>query len=232
MKIRRSLIRWVAATTTVVGLIVAAAAVPVSTPKAGAAAWAKGLTSADRGYFSDAARFEAMPTEYRLAMFGAMEPEQKAATWRALFARYRQTHRLSAEQDAVLAQAAAVVSPLLFTPERTRAQNDAVEASRLATKAKVGEEAWLYLYKFSSAVSAPSSLPLFERARMAIRTYAPRAFAVEGGACNCYDTSDCSYYQVCGTWDCEPGPAWWGCGPANYYDAHCCYEGARCHIID
>ena len=231
MKIRRSLIRGVAATTTVAGLIVAAAAVPVSTPKAGAAAWANGLTSAERGYFSDAARFEAMPTDYRLALFGAMEPEEQAATWRGLFARYRQTHRLSAEQDAVLAQAAAVVSPLLFTPERTRAQDDAVEASRLAIKAKVGDEAWLYLYKFSSAVSGPSSLPLFERARMAIRTYAPRVFANEW-SCNCYDTSDCSYYQICGSSNCKLYQAWWGCGPDHWCNKICCYEGRDCHEIE
>ena len=230
MKIRRSLVRWVAATTTVVGLIVAAAAIPVSTPKAGAVAWAMGLTSAERGHFSDAARFEAMPTDYRLALFGAMEPEEQAATWRGLFARYRQTHRLTAEQDAVLARAAALVSPTLFTPGRTRAQFEAVTASKLAIKARVGDEAFLYLYKFRSAVYGPSSLPLLEQVRMTIRTHAPLAFAAVWD-CNCYDHSDCSYYQICGSQECHLAPGW-GCGPYDYCVSICCYEGPRCIYVD
>jgi hypothetical protein len=132
----------------------------------------------------------------------------------------------------VLARAAALVSPALFTPKRTTAQNEAVEASRLAIKARVGDEAFLYLYKFRSDVSGPSSLPRLEQVRMAIRTHAPRVFADNAWTCNCYDTSDCSYYQVCGSFECTIYQAWWGCGPLNICDAICCYEGRNCSRID
>ncbi|ANS70623.1 hypothetical protein SLINC_8399 [Streptomyces lincolnensis] len=77
------------------------------------------------------AEFVSYPADYRRAMYGALSASARSDLWVAHFANYRKTHRLSAEQSAVLDDATRL-APQIIAGRRQGATVDGLEEAAVA----------------------------------------------------------------------------------------------------
>lgn len=231
----RSTSRTLAVFTIVVGLLVAAVAIPVQPVRGGARAWAKSLSDSSRLEIVRSGRLQGLPVVYRQALFSELRtPAERAEAWRGVFAAFRQTRTISPQEDRILARAEALISPELFAGRRTAAQRAAIAEVRQEIERRLGNDAMRYLYKsFGPTGDVTTAMPVGERALWAIRTvsdstpYLGRLNAsIRDCYCNRAADNDCSGGQHCRSpQECNEREPWWGCGDADWCDALCSFDG-------
>jgi len=215
--------RTTAVAVTIVGLTLAAAAVPFETAQSGAATWVQSLSRSHRLEYARTDRAAGLPVEYRKAVFKALStPDEQAAFWRGVFAAYRQAHQLSPDQSATLARAEALLSPATFSSSLSGLPSNSVAEVRDAVAAALGSDAARELFVTGGPLrQSSSSLPFAERIRYTLRTHRPAGLTALAGkmvpflqasSCNCASTEDCSYSQGCGRSPYSCSRTSWGCG--------------------
>jgi hypothetical protein len=216
--------RAIAAATTVLGVTLAIAIVPMESAMSGALAWAQGLSATERLEYARPSQLAQLPTEYRRAIFGTLATaEERASFWRDVFASYQNTHVLTHDQLRVLNDAKALMVPSTFAGRSTPTRARAVVEAREAIGRALGPDAVRYLFRTAGpSTHSVSALPFLERMRYTWRTIRPAAYdAIVGRAipplyawtCNCITDDDCHSYQgCCGTVACTPDTWWPKCG--------------------
>jgi len=209
------------------GVLFAIAIAPVESAKSGAALWVHSLSAAQRLEYLRPDRISGLPKPYRMALFATLSTgEERAAFWRGVFSEYRRTHSMSASQVEVVQHVETALTAEMFATKFDETRNRQVAELRQALSAALGPDVERDLV-YSGGSEMTSALPRSELIRYHWRNGRPNQVvalvdSVVPGllawACDCNESSDCSYQQHCpnhGEGDgCEYSD--WGCGPFNW----------------
>jgi hypothetical protein len=196
---------------TLAGLMIAASAIPMSSPRDRATAWAKSLSAAERQMYTQGDRLDRIPAEYRKAVFKTLSTaDERIGFWQSVFTTYRRQHVISAAQDATLKKAEAMI-PVMFRglPAERKKQEAALALVSQEVKLVLGSQGQEELFLTAGAHGRTDGLPIAERAMLrahgwsrtnlvarAAARIAPTVFAA--GDCNCNASqNDCYYSQTC-----------------------------------
>ena len=187
-------------------------------PSAGAAAreWAESLRHED---LQDAAqRIQEYPYYYRRAIMAALEPDERATTWRHYLQNYSATHPLDPASRLVIARAVSAMTPEVF--------DDGAPADQLAELANVFDigvglfgrrtaiDLFMRLGPDENGVESLAALPFAERVSARLRGWLN--VSAENGDCDCTtafgascDVAGLSGADVCAaTASCDPDVSW------------------------
>jgi hypothetical protein len=202
--------RILAATVTIVGVMVSLAAIPTSSPRDRASVWAKSLSAADRHAYAGE-HLAGLPVEYRKAVFAALKTtDERIAFWQNVFSTYRQTHALTDAQQATLSRAEAII-PVIFRASAAQrpAQEAALEKLSAEVRSVLGSAAQQELFHMAGPDFRRESLPVAERVgidfgRWSHTNVVARAAnrvvpSLNASDCGCNASqNDCYYSQTCG----------------------------------
>jgi len=214
---RRRLIACAAAAMLVVP-VEAALLAAMRAPSSDAAAreWAEGL---DKGTLQDVAqRIQEYPYYYRRAIMAALEPDERAATWRRYLAGYAATHPLDPASRLVINRAIRAMTPEVF--------DQGAPADQLAELAAVFDigvglfgrrtaiDLFIRLGPDDDGAESLAALPLAERVSARLRGYFTAS--AENGDCDCStafgascDVANLTAAETCAAaTGCEPDVTW------------------------
>lgn len=224
MRDKRVWRRTVEASIGVVAILIAAVAAPIESPSSGAAAWVRSLSPGERITYLTPAAIRQLPPEYRRALYATLDaPEARVSFWKEVFTGYRQGHALTAQGEAALAKAEALLTANTFSQPHWRGAPPAVADAYRSITMQFGEGDARELFVMAGpSVGIGSVLPVIERVRHEIRLHRPSKYAVmlgkivpilEAMGCNCnVDAGDCYYYQTCKRNGNGCNGSSWGCG--------------------
>lgn len=209
MKLNSASFRVLAVGVIILAITIAIAAVPVGTEWNGAMKWATALTETDRLQIASDGTLARLPIEYRRAVFATLSTaEARCALWKSVFAAYRHTHSLSADQDAAMRAAESLLTPALFTSLLRGDRAKSVRSAGDAIASALGRAAAIELFRTAGPQGADASaLPITERILLTWRSHQPRQLvawmewvvpSLRASDCNCASQEDCKYFMTCG----------------------------------
>ena len=237
----RRVTRAVAALLCLVGLTMFSMAVPTDSERAGAFRWARSLSASERAAFSGS--LASLPFEYRRALAVTLrDPASKADLWREYFRQYRQTHSLTASQEAVLVSIEQRISTKLLELPESKEASAEIDDIRATVFRNFSDAVAKEILDGGPRTANFTGLPLAERTRhwwrvtrtsgflgSLAKAFGPVLLHAAGPMqCNCHQSNgddDCynpnpECYEDAGTSiDCEETAG--GCGPAPQFNEPC-----------
>ncbi len=182
-----------------------------------ATAWAERLSTTE---LQDAAlKIQTYPHFYRRALMTALEPDDRAATWRHYLTTYAQAHpELDVASRALITRAASAMTPEVFDDnppaDRLAELASIYEVSQTLLGRRVAIDLFLRLGPDDNSLAA---LPISERATITVRRWLFAEAASTDCECTAQLSASCDAAGAAGstcsaTSSCEPVVTWPMCG--------------------